>query len=320
MFSKADASDCASCRSRHAGDFSHEVFAFGPAASTEEMILAIDGSEQGGCDFAAWYRAALTSPAGPADRSGLEPELERKRERQRIAGLLALCERKTEEIDELVYAVTHDLNEPLRKVSSFCKLLETHLGDALDDKGREFLGHAVGGADRMKQLLDDLVSLSRAGACEGAVGAVRLEDCVDRIRQRLARSLAETGARLDVDAPVVIQGYEAPLTRLLQQLVENALKFRGDRPPVVRISAQRDVDAAEWVLEVADNGIGIAPNQRDRVFGVFQRLHARDAFEGTGIGLAICKRIVEQRGGRIWIEESSLGGIAVRVALPDLAD
>ncbi|WP_207935944.1 ATP-binding protein [Actinomadura sp. KC216] len=215
--------------------------------------------------------------------------------------------RSNAELEQFAYVASHDLQEPLRKVASFCQMLEHRYGDRLDDRGRRYIEFAVDGAKRMQALINDLLSFSRAGRLTDLEESVDLNDVARRALDDLAALREETGARVDVGDLPAVPGDRAQLVRLFQNLVGNAIKFRRpDEPPRITIDARRAGD--EWEFRCADNGIGIEPRHADRIFLIFQRLHPRDRYTGTGIGLALCKKIVEYHGGRIWLDTAAAPG------------
>jgi PAS domain S-box-containing protein len=219
-----------------------------------------------------------------------------------LAEKTAKLEASNAELEQFAYVASHDLREPLRMVNSFVSLLARRYGDALDDEGREFIAFAQEGAVRMDRLILDLLEYSRVGRLDRTLAPVPLTPVVNQALTALAVAIGEAKAEVQA-APEwpVVRGSEEELLRLFLNLIGNALKYHHpDRPPVVRVGWRRD--GAELLFWVTDNGIGIAPQYYERVFRIFQRLHGRGRYEGTGIGLAICKKIVERHGGRIWID------------------
>lgn len=208
--------------------------------------------------------------------------------------------RSNAELEQFAYVASHDLQEPLRMVSSFTQLLDQRYHDRLDDKARKYIFYAVDGATRMQRLITDLLAYSRVGTRGQRVVRTDARTALDEAVRNLAGAIAESGARVTrADLPEVLA--DAPqLVQLFQNLVGNAIKFRGSEPPRIHVSAARQDD--RWVFRVQDNGIGIESQHFDRIFVVFQRLHSREEYPGTGIGLALCKRIVERHGGRLWVE------------------
>ena len=216
---------------------------------------------------------------------------------------------------------SHDLQEPLRKVASFCQLLEKRYGDKLDERGVEYIAYAVDGAKRMQVLINDLLSFSRVGRLGITETEVDLDTTLDAALTNLAIAIDESDAEIvrPEQALPRFVGDPTLLTMLWQNLIGNAVKFRHpDRPPRVVIDSEQgtgDRDG-EWLLSVSDNGIGIAEEFVDKVFVIFQRLHLRDVYTGTGVGLAICKKIVEYYGGTIWIDTSYADGTRFEFTLP----
>ncbi|MES9606140.1 ATP-binding protein [Actinomadura sp. NPDC000929] len=208
--------------------------------------------------------------------------------------------RSNAELEQFAYVASHDLQEPLRKVASFCQMLERRYGDQLDDRGKQYIAFAVDGAKRMQALINDLLSFSRVGRMSRPEDSVDLDDVVRQALDNLSTLRDETGAEVEVAELPDVPGDRTQLVQLFQNLVGNAIKFRREGvPPRVTISVRRAGD--EWEFACADNGIGIDPRYADRIFLIFQRLHSREEYTGTGIGLALCKKIVEYHGGRIWL-------------------
>jgi signal transduction histidine kinase len=227
--------------------------------------------------------------------------------------------RSNAELEQFAYVASHDLQEPLRKVASFCQMLERKYGDKLDDHGRQYIDFAVDGAKRMQVLINDLLSFSRVGRLERREGTVSMGVCLDRALYSLAQLREDTGAEVTADELPELPGDQTQFSQLLQNLIGNAIKFHGGEPPRVHIGARRDDDV--WEFSCSDNGIGIEPRYADRIFLIFQRLHPQDVYTGTGIGLAMCKKIVEHHGGQIWLDgdESATPdhpGTTIRWTLP----
>ncbi len=223
-------------------------------------------------------------------------------------------ERSNEELEQFAYVASHDLQEPLRKVTSFVQLLQARYEHQLDPRADEYIGFAVDGARRMQALIDDLLTFSRVGRTTDSFVAVPLATCVHTALDGLADLVSDTGATVDVGHLPTVPGDPLLLTSLLQNLIGNAIKFHGDDAPVVRVEAHRE--GPRWSMSVTDNGIGIEPRHADRVFVIFQRLHPRDMFGGTGIGLALSRKIVEFHGGTIWVDRDFTGGARLCFTLP----
>ncbi|WP_329059451.1 sensor histidine kinase [Amycolatopsis sp. NBC_01480] len=226
-------------------------------------------------------------------------------------------ERSNSDLEQFAYVASHDLQEPLRKVASFCQLLERRYKRQLDERGEQYIAFAVDGAKRMQSLINDLLSFSRVGRRTGEPVVLDSGRLLDQALANLAAVLEEAGARVERGELPEVRGEESLLTAVLQNLVNNALKFHDDEPPVVRVEAERD--GAVWLFSVTDNGIGIEEQYADRIFVIFQRLHSKTAYAGTGIGLAMCRRIVEHHGGRIWLDTAYTGGSRFRFTLPVVA-
>lgn len=218
------------------------------------------------------------------------------------------------ELEKFAYIASHDLQEPLRMVSSFLGLLKKKYNESLDDKGRQYIDMAVDGSDRMKMLINDLLDYSRVGREREVPGLVDLNEIVEIVKETFSKKIQETGATIHAGMLPVIRARKIHMTQLLQNLVGNALKYRSDEPPVIRIGAAQENDT--WIINVEDNGIGIPEKFSGEVFNIFQRLHGRSDFEGTGIGLAICKKIVEVYGGTISVSPAKQGGSIFSFTIP----
>lgn len=229
-------------------------------------------------------------------------------------------EASNRDLEQFAYVASHDLQEPLRKVASFTQLLERRYGDQLDERGHQYIAFASDGARRMQRLIQDLLAFSRLGRGDAEPTQVAVGDCLAEALDNLSEMLEETGAQVTSDPLPEVLGHAGLLTQLLQNLVANAVKFRRpDETPHVHVGVQRV--GSEWLFRCSDNGIGIEPRHAERVFAIFQRLHAKDAYSGTGIGLAMCKRIVEHHGGRIWVEHQDPSrGTTVRWTVPASTD
>lgn len=223
--------------------------------------------------------------------------------------------RSNEDLEQFAYVASHDLQEPLRAVAGYCQLLEMDYADALGDEARDYIDHAVAGTNRMQTLINDLLEYSRIGRKGQPFVTVNLNDVVDQVREELSMLVSETGARIVSEDLPTVHGDQVQLVQLLENLIGNGIKYCRSAVPRVEVSARRD--DGRWVVAVRDNGIGIAAEFRERIFKIFQRLHTRDEYTGTGIGLAICKRIVDRHGGRIWVESAVGYGSTFYFTLPE---
>jgi signal transduction histidine kinase len=222
--------------------------------------------------------------------------------------------RSNRDLEQFAYVASHDLQEPLRKVASFCQLLQRRYAGQLDERADQYIGFAVDGASRMQRLINDLLAFSRIGRLTTGFTDIDLNELLSEVKSQLEQRAGEDAEIIWSGLPTV-EGEEPLLTTLFVNLIGNSLKFRRpDVHPVIRITAERD--GREWRINVRDNGIGIEAEFADKVFVIFQRLHARDAYEGTGIGLAIVKKIVEYHDGRIWLDVDVPEGASIWFTLP----
>ncbi len=224
---------------------------------------------------------------------------ERKEAEEKLQRAHDELARSNSELEQFAYVASHDLQEPLRMVSSYTQLLARRYGDKLDADAKEFMGYIVDGATRMKQLIEDLLTYSRVGTRGRELKPVAVETPLRRAITNVRAGIEESGASVSYDAMPTVLGDEMQLAQLFQNLLGNALKFRSTSVPRIHVLAKELAD--EWELGVQDNGIGIEPQYFERIFMVFQRLHNKADYPGTGIGLAICKKVVERHGGRIWV-------------------
>ena len=233
-------------------------------------------------------------------RGTVQDITERKRAEEELAQRVQELARSNADLAQFAYVASHDLKEPLRGVSGCVGLLKTHYEGKLDERSNEYMTHIVDGAARMETLIDGLLAFSRVGTQGGELQPVESAKALGTALQNLAASIEESGAVVTHDTLPAVNGDLPQLVSLFQNLLSNALKFRQKAPPRIHVSAERN--GRHWHFSVRDNGIGIAPQYFERIFGVFQRLHTRREYPGTGIGLALCKKIVERHGGRIWVE------------------
>jgi hypothetical protein len=247
----------------------------------------------------------------------LNADLERRVEERtaELADRAKELERSNMELQQFAYVASHDLQEPLRTISSFTQLLAKRYQDKLDDKARDFINFAVDGCKRMQTLINDLLAFSRVGTQGKDLVRVGCDAVLDRVVRSYKVAIEESGAVITREALPVVQADEVQLAQLFQNLIGNAIKFRGKEPPQIQVSAERS--GGRWKISVRDNGIGIAPEHGERIFVIFQRLHTKTQYPGTGIGLAMCKKIAERHGGRIWVEPSPEGGSIFYFTLED---
>lgn len=223
-------------------------------------------------------------------------------------------ERSNKELQQFAYVASHDLQEPLRMVVSFLQLLSKRYEGKLDKDADEFIGFAVDGAVRMQRLIQDLLTYSRVNANEGEYKRVGLNTILGQVRFNLEKMISENSAILITqDLPQIVCD-ETLMVRLLQNLIENAIKYRREELPYILVSAKEQED--EWIFSVQDNGIGIEKQYYERIFEIFQRLHGKNEYPGTGIGLAVCHKIIERHNGRIWIESELGKGSTFYFAIP----
>lgn len=226
--------------------------------------------------------------------------------------------RSNEELEQFAYIASHDLQEPLRKVTSFVQLLQQRYAGQLDDRADQYIAFAVDGSRRMQALIGDLLEFSRVGRTTDAFVPVDTAACARGAVAALADPIDEAGATVTIGDLPTVSGDPVLLSSLFQNLIGNAVKFRGEQAPAVAVEATSGPGRDEWTFTVTDNGIGIEPRFADRVFVIFQRLNAREAFGGTGIGLALCKKIVEFHGGTIRVDTGFRGGTRLCFTLPSL--
>ncbi|SDQ50465.1 sensor histidine kinase [Natronobacterium texcoconense] len=227
-------------------------------------------------------------------------------------------EESNERLEQFASAASHDLQEPLRMVSSYLQLIDQEYGDDFDEDGEEFLEYAIDGAERMKAMIDALLEYSRVETQGDQFEAVDLECVLDDVRKNLEIRIEETDTELEVGDLPRVEGDPNQLRQLFQNLVSNAVEYSGDEPARIAVSAERD--GTEWVISVEDEGIGIDPDQQERIFEVFRRLHSHEERPGTGIGLALCDRIAERHGGEIWVDSDPGEGSTFSVSLPAASD
>jgi light-regulated signal transduction histidine kinase (bacteriophytochrome) len=234
---------------------------------------------------------------------------EQKRAEESLAQNAQELARSNAELEQFAYVASHDLQEPLRMVTSYTQLLAQRYGDKLDPDAQEFIAFAVDGGRRMQGVINDLPAYSRVGTRGKEFEPTDYDAVLSRVLVNLQAAVGESGAVVTHDPLLTILSDSAQLGQVFRIFLSNAIKFRSDKPPKVHVGADRK--DGEWRLSVRDNGIGIDPKCFDRLFVIFQRLHTKEEYSGKGIGLAICKKIVERHGGRIWVESEPGEGSSI---------
>ena len=282
------------------------------AVRVEKRYLRKDGST-------VWVALTLTVERDAAGKAQYEIAIydditSRKKAESELQAAHDELTRSNAELEQFAYVASHDLQEPLRMVSSYTQLLGKRYGERLEGDAKEFMAFVIEGAGRMRQLIDDLLAYSRVGTRGKGFRQVKLESVIERASVNLRAALEESGAELTHDPLPVVQADESQLVQLFQNLIGNAVKFHGAAVPKIHVSAVEKEH--EWEVTVTDNGIGLEPQYFERIFMVFQRLHDRGQYPGTGIGLAICKKVVERHGGRLWVESEPGKGSSFHFTLP----
>ena len=257
---------------------------------------------------------ALLETIGGAIAPVLDARLKRERQQDKLKRALADLARSNRELEQFAYVASHDLQEPLRMVSSYTQLLADRYEEKLDDKARKYIAYAVDGAIRMQRLIGDLLTYSRVGTRGGPPAPTDAHAALGEALGNLAAAIAENHAIITNDDLPTVRADASQLVQVFQNLLGNAIKFHGPELPCIHVSAKAEDD--EWVFSVKDNGIGIDPQYKEKMFVIFQRLHTRQEYAGTGIGLALCRRIIERHGGRIWFESAPGKGATFSFTLP----
>jgi len=242
--------------------------------------------------------------------------MERKRAEQELAQRAEELARSNQELEMFAYVASHDLQEPLRMIASYTQLLARRYKGKLDADADEFIGFAVDGANRMQQLIQDLLAYSRVTTRGKSFELVESQKACDDALANLRCSIEDCNAVVQVENLPPVLGDATQLSQLFQNLIGNALKYRNGGKPEVHVTVRPEPN--EWVFSVRDNGIGIEPQYFERIFQMFQRLHSRKEYSGTGIGLTVCKKIVERHGGRIWVESKPGAGSTFLFTMPQI--
>jgi signal transduction histidine kinase len=273
------------------GDFGHELEQSGPR-ETRDLAADVDRMRQRiVSELSALRTANLTLEARTQD-----------------------LQRSNSELEQFAYVASHDLQEPLRKVASFCQLLQRRYGGQFDEKADQYIAYAVDGAKRMQMLINDLLAFSRVGRTDRPQAPTPTADLLAQAEANVGTMIRKTHARIEVGELPVVLAEPTLLTAAFQNLLSNAIKFRGEDPPRISVTAERDGDF--WQFAVTDNGIGIDSDYADRIFVIFQRLHDKATYPGTGIGLAMVRKIIEYHGGRIWLDTTATSGARFCFTLP----
>ena len=314
--------------SRHPSDFSPKYQPDGEHSSIQAKKQIEEALLKGSKQF-EWDHMTLDGCLFPADVSLNALELtgkkvvqavvrdisEQKKAREELLKKASELERSNKELQQFAYVASHDLQEPLRMVASYMQLIARRYKGQLDQDADEFIDFAVDGAVRMQKLIHDLLSYSRLTTHANKLKRLSIDDVLQEVQNDLKPAIVESGTQILIDTMPEVIYDEVQLKQLFQNLIANAIKFRGENIPKIQIRAQRKVNG--WQFSVEDNGIGIDPEFAERIFVMFQRLHARAKYAGTGIGLAICKKIIERHGGKIWLVSEPEKGATFYFTIPD---
>ncbi|WP_425607429.1 PAS domain-containing sensor histidine kinase [Halomontanus rarus] len=288
------------------------------------LRAAVEDGETGSAmfEFGGRHWRVWATPLRDGDRNvfaGLsfaQDVTEQVEREQRLEQVIDKLETSNERLEQFAYAASHDLQEPLRMVSSYLQLIEQRYADSFDKDGTEFLEFAIDGADRMRRMIDGLLKYSRVETRGNSFEPVTLDTILAEVSKDLQVRIEESNTEITTDTLPCVRGDTGQLRQVFQNLLENAIEYSGEESPQIHVSAEQDSD--RWVISVHDEGIGIDPDEADRIFEVFQSLHAPGDHLGTGIGLALCERIIERHGGDIWVESEPSEGATFYFTLPTI--
>jgi signal transduction histidine kinase len=277
-------------------------------------VTAVECIRQGATDYVLKDSLArLPEVIHRALRERHERSLRHQTE-QKLARKVDELARSNADLEQFAYVASHDLQEPLRMVAAYTQLLSERYRGKLDETADKFIGYASEGALRMQVLIQDLLAFSRVGRAQSSYASVDCNAVLQEVMQTLAAAIQESGAVVTYAELPTVWADRTQMAQVFQNLIGNAIKFRGQEPPTISVQAEKTPE--QWLFSVCDNGIGIAPEFAGNIFVVFQRLHARTEYPGNGIGLAICKKIVERTGGKIWVESQAGSGSTFKFTIP----
>jgi signal transduction histidine kinase len=277
-------------------------------------VTAVECIKQGVTDYVlkdSLGRLSVAMRSALRDKKSRE---ERRQSQQSLAQKVEELARSNRDLEQFAYVASHDLQEPLRMVAAYTQLLGERYRGKLDDQADKYINYAVDGATRMQSLIQDLLAFSRVGRQETELKSTNCDEVVRHALTDLQAAITESGAVINREHLPTLMANPMQLKQVFQNLIGNALKFRGTAPPVIQISAERQ--GLDWLFSIADNGIGISPEHAESVFIIFNRLHTRTEYPGNGIGLAICKKIIERHGGKISVQPGKTEGTIFRFTLP----
>jgi PAS domain S-box-containing protein len=302
--------------------FAERLIADGTRSAAEALAqqigtgIELTGRRKDGSDFPIEIMLSpLENAEGTLITAAIRNITERKQSEVRLVNTVGELKRSNDELQQFAYVASHDLQEPLRMVASYTQLLSQRYKGRLDSDADEFIAYAVDGSNRMQALIRDLLTYSRAGTNGKALQQISSSNALKEALTNLRATIGESGAIVTQGSLPAVTMDETQLTQVFQNLVGNAVKYRTAEAPRVHVSAESN-GSREWTFSVKDNGLGIDPQYFQRIFVIFQRLHGREEFKGTGIGLSICKKIVERLGGKIWVESQPEKGSTFYFSLP----